>query len=584
VGFDLGNGDAAAAWRVNGDANAVAWSGQVWEFDTMDEALAFRGRLAEAAARSAAVGSVSLPAGGDVLGRVIDWALPDPLAGDQPRYTYSEIGVSAKAKADLSAYLSGGGADAGVTTLLGDRVDNRNGSRTVYIRSSGDAWGGLAMFGLGPNLAGIGRGDGIVALTVDAGGEPLDLSVTFVAAGGAHGGILQAEPGGELRGGLRDRADKIPNFHNFIGTLTRTDGERQELVARISLQDPDNRAAAMGLLAAFGYDASMVLSPERVADRLTGATASPLPGPLDLVLERIRRSGRVTLTTYGWNSAIFNPEIGIGAGVRFGLEGNYGYEHYRNEGTRVLYWGQDAGQPLASPPAPVAAAPPAGAEPPAGPVAAAPREPGAARPPATPPAAAPPAGTEPLAAAPAWPPGSGPARAALAQVGQPAPGAGGPSQVPPQPEGSERAPATGTGIAPVPVAEVPSTRLGDAAGHQLPSRPEGAGGAPPWPAPAATAPAPAGLPAPTRWPAPRAKAPAPAATAPPPAARRPAVAAPATASPGRDAGPGAGSLPFTGAGDEQAAPLALGLGLAAGGAALVAAGRRGDRERREGRR
>jgi hypothetical protein len=179
------------------------------------------------------------------------------------------------------------------------------------VRDSGETWGGLALFGIGPNVGGIAKGDALVAITMSADGAPADLSVSLIGSAGGRGSFIK--PGaGELRLSLRNL---WPQFRNAIFTMTRADGTRNELVARIDLQNPANLAAFRNLL------------------------RSPSLANHDRMVDRFRQSGRITLTKYDWHSTMVNPEVGVGAVVRFGGEGTYASESYRNRGTSVLFWG-----------------------------------------------------------------------------------------------------------------------------------------------------------------------------------------------------------------------------------------------------
>jgi hypothetical protein len=383
VGLDLGNLRHGFGGRVAADLNGSAQSSTAYDFATKQEALDFQEALEQAALRDLGGDMVTppLPLADKAVRWLYDHAVPDPLAGYQPRFETSQLWTGLKGKGDAAGWLIEGGLDVAASSVAGMRTDDANGRRTVFLRYGGQAWGGLAsLAGLGPNASAITNGDAQLALTLDAQGRPVELSVTLTGAAGAHGNRwLQGGDGGELHGGLRDPGDRIKYFDSALGTLTRAEGGRQQVVARLDLADPANRAALAQALAALSVDSVSGLDPAAAFGTLTGERVPASPAAVAALVERIRQTGKVYSTSSDWDGDILNVEIGNVGRAATGIEGIgselvYVFDHDRNLGTRVWSWGPRATPvtpvpPVAQvpPPAPPIVEPPVASGPPPAP-------------------------------------------------------------------------------------------------------------------------------------------------------------------------------------------------------------------------
>ena len=168
--------------RAGADVNVSGQHAATYEFATEQEALAFQELLDDAARRKLLNEALvqNVPLVRDGMQWAFDHVVPDPLAGYTPRFETDQLWAGFKGKADVAAYLQGGGFDVAETSVMGVRHDESAGRRTFYLRHGGQAWGGLASLGgFGPNAAGIANGDAQLALTLTDVGEPVELSVTL---------------------------------------------------------------------------------------------------------------------------------------------------------------------------------------------------------------------------------------------------------------------------------------------------------------------------------------------------------------------------------------------------------------------
>jgi Flp pilus assembly pilin Flp len=203
--------------------------------------------------------------------------------GGLPRadVSFVEGGVAGRLDATLSSgEVAEAGASGGGESVLGRRVDRRTGETTWYLRLDrslpvfADAMLGAASGGL--------DGDALLAVTTDRSGRAVELSA--LVGGRAHAGA-QVTGLGEAAGGTRWEAE-----------------------ARVSLEDPDVRAA----LAAWRRSPASV-------DAIRG-----LGGAL-------RDRARLDVRSYARSASADSDGASVSAGVRLGVQ----VEHER-ERTELL--------------------------------------------------------------------------------------------------------------------------------------------------------------------------------------------------------------------------------------------------------
>jgi hypothetical protein len=153
-------------------------------------------------------------------------------AAPAPDVVYRQLGTEATIDADLGASVGEDTVQLAAGSLrfdrrAGTRVDRRTGHRTIYVQASSDASlqaGGV----LGLSRHGGGER---YAVELDAGGRPLDLRVT------ATGTFA----------GSSDLPDVVQPVAGLLATGATT-GRMFQVDVHLDLTDPENLAAARGLL------------------------------------------------------------------------------------------------------------------------------------------------------------------------------------------------------------------------------------------------------------------------------------------------------------------------------------------------
>jgi hypothetical protein len=181
------------------------------------------------------------------VGRVLEDE--DEGAGRAPDVVSGTGAWATSLDATAGASVDGTGAkvDLAAAGLASDRaagwsVDRRTGHRTAFVQAS---WSGSASVG-GSGVLGVGGGGELYAVEFDAGGRPVDLRVVSTGA-------------------LRGSRDLPAITQPVAGLLAAAGaGRTYEVTAHLDLTDPDDLAAARGLLAAItgrraGTDAAAAL-------------------------------------------------------------------------------------------------------------------------------------------------------------------------------------------------------------------------------------------------------------------------------------------------------------------------------------
>lgn len=138
----------------------------------------------------------------------IGTSLPDPTE------TYAEGGISLNASAEATAGLDSASAGVSGATLLGVRTNNKDGSTTVYVKSTVSGEAGLQALGSkpdgSPQVQGVGldgRVDLVNAVTFDSKGNMTSVQTTAAVQGGGSG-YASALFGGEGSASNTDSAGK----------------------------------------------------------------------------------------------------------------------------------------------------------------------------------------------------------------------------------------------------------------------------------------------------------------------------------------------------------------------------------------
>jgi hypothetical protein len=218
-------------------------------------------------------------------------------AGPRPVARLAEGGWSASAEAALGSRVRGA-LGLTVADVRGSRLETSGGRRTFYVRRANDVVATVGTRGVGGSAEG-GRSEEY-AVTVDAGGRPIDLAVL---RHGRYGASVDLPAAVQPAAGL------------LFGP---TGGERQWVTeTHLDLTDPTNAAAAAAFLAQVRSPRPRLGAAVDVSRRLA---------------ERLDRAGVISARTYAVDVSSSGLDVRGGAGAMRG-----GLTHLTTEsGARLL--------------------------------------------------------------------------------------------------------------------------------------------------------------------------------------------------------------------------------------------------------
>ena len=218
----------------------------------------------------------------------------------EPDEVYAEGGVSLNASAEATALTDSGKAGITASQMLGTRT-NRNGTTTIYLRSTVSGEAGLQSLGFDtendPQFQGAkleGKIEVVNAVTFDAEGNMVGVQAT-AAASGTSSGIASAMFGGDSD---VDLANQENAARIYQATLPIKDSTDQDVANNYLL------SVGVGALGAWTNPAA--------------ATAA-IPGQLNFFAAAANR-GTVTQQDYDTNS---NTVFGVDATGKLGVELGY---------------------------------------------------------------------------------------------------------------------------------------------------------------------------------------------------------------------------------------------------------------------
>jgi hypothetical protein len=218
----------------------------------------------------------------------------------EPDEVYAEGGISLNASAEATAVTDSAKAGLGASQMLGTRT-NRNGTTTVYLRTSVSGEAGLQSLGFDtendPQFQGArleGKIEVVNAVTFDAEGNMVNVQAT-AAASGTSSGIASAMFGGDSDAAL---ANQESGARIYQATLPIKDSTDQ------GVADDYLFSVGVGAIGAWTNPA---------------ATAAAIPGQLNFFQAAANR-GTMTQQDYDTNS---NTVFGVDATGKLGVELGY---------------------------------------------------------------------------------------------------------------------------------------------------------------------------------------------------------------------------------------------------------------------
>lgn len=284
---DTSGGSVGGGLSGSAGADLTVQSSTTYSFSTEDAA----DRLISHA-KGDAVADVLGPVGRVGLGLLRD-VRGDDYEPPDPAETSFEGGLDLSAGAEAGAGTAYAGAEADLSGAIGTTYDERTRERTFYFALDGSVGRGAGvalMGGLGGDLG----GEAVIGLTLDENGNAKELSIEASAMVG--GGV-------QIVGNWESMAELAGSIGEAGLTAAESRGTTVTVDVRLDLTRAENRAAALDLVDSLGPGGT---SPSAAARAL---------------LERIDQAGTIVLRTYETSEAGGGADVGGGAGVKFGFEG-----------------------------------------------------------------------------------------------------------------------------------------------------------------------------------------------------------------------------------------------------------------------